>query len=96
MNRYQEALVMLRRNKLIGLADACYLVFQHHQFPTENNNRYKLKKWLIKQNVRGSIIKANGKYSSAYQLAYGRTPQIYLFNQQLIEKAKQDLQTVDM
>lgn len=96
MNRYQEALVLLRRNKVVGLSDACHLVFEHHTFPTENSNRAKLKNWLIKQKVRGSIIKASGNYSSAYQLTRGSTPQVYLFNRQLIEKAKQDLQTVDM
>lgn len=93
--RVEEAKVLLRRNKVIGLADACYLVFEHHTFPTENSNRVKLKRWLINQNVRGSVIKATGRYANVHQVTYGRTPSIYLFNSSLIKKAKQDLQTVD-
>lgn len=93
MNRTEEALTLLKRNKIVGLADACHIVFENNTFPTEKKNVDRLKRWLIKQNVRGSIIKAKGQYANVHQIAYGRTPQIYLFNSSLIKKAMSDLST---
>ena len=81
----------LNTKGIVGLSEAAQIVFSDSRFPTEANNLYKLRQWLIKKNIKGTIIKARGNYANAFVNVHNRIPQLYMFNKEVIEMAYDEL-----